>query len=434
MASEYEQSERKQRTKEISLPKNYRQIGEPGRKKIYMEDYVHTYLSKLSRPENYYARGAILFGRTMQTEKGNYLFISGAAACQQFELDLQETVFDEKVWDDIYKLRDEYFPGMEVVGWFLSRMGFSTDLNDRIIRLHLDNFSGENKVLYIVDSLENEDAFYQLENYTLKKQKGYYIYYETNEPMKNYMMAEREKGKNPVNSRKEDQKTAIRDAAVVRNYKRTLDKKKKVVQKRKPWWSPTNMVASVAMVAVLLYAVYSVQLFYRNQETATVYAPSDQEEATIETYHFSENPSEEEQTEERSEKTGSETGAKIGEEGTENNPENKEVSQNPTSQNSNMQQDTEMIDVTKKNNQEDDNGNDEENVDVFTQEEPDDVQAAWSYIGGYYTVQKGDTLAGISKKIYQSYDYINAIANANGIENINQIFPGQVLEIPEIED
>ena len=125
------------------------------------------------------------------------------------------------------------------------------------------------------------------------------------------MMAEREKGKNPVNSRKEDQKTAIRDAAVVRNYKRTLDKKKKVVQKRKPWWSPTNMVASVAMVAVLLYAVYSVQLFYRNQETATVYAPSDQEEATIETYHFSENPSEEEQTEERSEKTGSETGPKI---------------------------------------------------------------------------------------------------------------------------
>ena len=27
-----------------NLPRNYRQIGEPGAKKIYVEDYVYTYL------------------------------------------------------------------------------------------------------------------------------------------------------------------------------------------------------------------------------------------------------------------------------------------------------------------------------------------------------------------------------------------------------
>ena len=45
------------------LPKNFRQIGEPGTKKIYMEDYVYTYLNKLAQPGNLYARGAILFGK-----------------------------------------------------------------------------------------------------------------------------------------------------------------------------------------------------------------------------------------------------------------------------------------------------------------------------------------------------------------------------------
>lgn len=50
----------------------------------------------------------------------------------------------------------------------MSRMGFSVDLNDKIIRIHMDNFSGENKVLYMIDALENEDAFYQFENYSLK--------------------------------------------------------------------------------------------------------------------------------------------------------------------------------------------------------------------------------------------------------------------------
>ena len=35
-----------------NLPRNYRQIGEPGAKKIYVEDYVYTYLNKLAQPEN----------------------------------------------------------------------------------------------------------------------------------------------------------------------------------------------------------------------------------------------------------------------------------------------------------------------------------------------------------------------------------------------
>ena len=59
----------------------------------------------------------------------------------------------------------------------------------------MDNFSGENKVLYMIDALENEDAFYQFENYSLKKQRGYYIYYETNQEMKNYMLANADFGR-----------------------------------------------------------------------------------------------------------------------------------------------------------------------------------------------------------------------------------------------
>ena len=49
-------------------------------------------------------------------------------------------------------------------------------------------------------------------------------------------------------------------------------------------------------------------------------------------------------------------------------------------------------------------------------------------------MKQGDTLAGISKKIYQSYDYISLLAEANQIENVDQIYPGQVLDIPPIED
>lgn len=44
-----------------------------------------------------------------------------------------------------------------------------------------------------------------------------------------------------------------------------------------------------------------------------------------------------------------------------------------------------------------------------------------------YTVKKGDTLSGIAKKYNTT---VNAIANANSIKNVNLIYPGQVLSIP----
>ena len=57
-----------------------------------------------------------------------------------------------------------------------------------------------------------------------------------------------------------------------------------------------------------------------------------------------------------------------------------------------------------------------------------------SNIENIYIVKRGDTLAGISKKMYQSYNYIEMIAEANGIDNVDEIYPGQILEIPQIED
>ena len=67
-------------------------------------------------------------------------------------------------------------------------------------------------------------------------------------------------------------------------------------------------------------------------------------------------------------------------------------------------------------------------------ESSEETQETWNSIGGYYTVKRGDTLAAISKEMYHSYNYIEKIAEANGIENVDEIYPGQILELPQIED
>ncbi|MEF2155179.1 LysM peptidoglycan-binding domain-containing protein [Luteimonas sp. FXH3W] len=49
-----------------------------------------------------------------------------------------------------------------------------------------------------------------------------------------------------------------------------------------------------------------------------------------------------------------------------------------------------------------------------------------------YTVEKGDTLSGISKQFYGSANHWRDIfeANTDQLENPDKIFPGQVLKIP----
>ncbi|QWT51852.1 LysM peptidoglycan-binding domain-containing protein [Eubacterium sp. MSJ-33] len=199
----------------LRLPKNIRQIGNPdGHKRIYMEDYVVTYLNYIARPGSTQARGAILLGESKKSDMGDVIFISGAVDAQNIEFDMDESEFTQEAWTTIYDQVKQFFPGLSVMGWFLSRMGFSTAVNDKIEKMHVENFPGKDKVLFITDSLESEDAFYMYEQGQLVKQKGYYIYYEKNEAMQNYIM--KQKGDVPL----EQTEIQRKDEEIVRQFRR----------------------------------------------------------------------------------------------------------------------------------------------------------------------------------------------------------------------
>ena len=69
---------------EQQLPKNIRQIGSPaGHTKVYIEDYVITFLNSLSMDKNTYVRGAILFGEKKQIGNDLVIFIRGAIEGQK---------------------------------------------------------------------------------------------------------------------------------------------------------------------------------------------------------------------------------------------------------------------------------------------------------------------------------------------------------------
>lgn len=175
----------------ICLPKNIRQEGSPrGRHKIYLEDYVYTYLRNMAKEKE--ACAAVFLGKSQVEKDIRYTFISGLVECGAAVFQWDAICLDDSFWDYIYKEEKQYFPELEVVGWFLGKAGQTLDLSSAVEGAHRKYFSGRDKVLMLMDILEEEERFFVYEQGYLQKREGYYIYYEKNLPMQEYMICKRE--------------------------------------------------------------------------------------------------------------------------------------------------------------------------------------------------------------------------------------------------
>ena len=121
--------------RKLDLPKNVRQIGEPeDKRKIYIEDYVVTYLRKFAREEMLNSRGAILLGHSEWMDGIPYLFIKSAIALKGVNCGREGIPFTDEVWAEIYGAIKEYFADQDILGWFLSMPGYPMDLDARLLK------------------------------------------------------------------------------------------------------------------------------------------------------------------------------------------------------------------------------------------------------------------------------------------------------------
>lgn len=376
---------------EQQLPKNIRQIGSPvGHTKVYIEDYVITFLNALAMDRNTFVRGAILFGEKKNISNDTVIFVRGAIEGQNLELDLDEAVFDDAVWREIYQQKDRFFPDLEVIGWALSRMGFSVRLNDKIKKTHFENFPGEGKVLYMVDHLEQEDAFYVYRGQDLVRQNGYYIYYERNPMMQDYLVERNQKIREAQSY--ENMLEAKRDEKVIRQFREKISKTAKASNRRGMLRKVTS-AAAAAMVLVVGGTMY----YYAKNDTSVDL--KDMVRGAVQTMG-----------------DGVKNQISKGEEDDEipSTLETKEETEETT-------QNTEETSTQK---------------ETSTRKETSETAATTAASARNtnssqtYTVRRGDTLVSISKRMYGTQKKVEQIKNANGIEDGDHIYPGQKLLIP----
>ena len=89
----------------LKLPKNIRQVGKPGEKiKIYVEDYVITYINQIARESTDKQRLAVLLGKNGKNKEDTVAFINGAVEAKEVVVQEDQVVFTMRL-DSIFIIR-----------------------------------------------------------------------------------------------------------------------------------------------------------------------------------------------------------------------------------------------------------------------------------------------------------------------------------------
>lgn len=391
-----EQTERRGTKEEWRLPKNVRQIGEPGAgygRKILIEDYVYTYLHQMAENNLTCIRTAVLVGRI---EGEAAVYIQGAV-----EADMGQEPkkwFSHEHWSEIFREIRTWFEGQEVVGWYMANPGFPPVLTEELKQIHVRNFSGHEQVFFQTDVLDKEEIFYMRREGALSPASGYYIYYEKNDRMQEYMS--RKKGGAGI-----EPEGMLKDRAAARFRNVMQEKREQSVQKKTLAFLYTScmfLVLVILVIGVTLvnnydrmasmeHALHQISESLEGEEALAETLDDGSVEAAME----EENRLAAAETEDAS--VPDEPADTAPEDAGEGQPEEPEEPQEPEEQ------------------------PEEETQEAVSQEVKEPER---------YRVVKGDTLLEISRLRYGTDDMVGKICEINGLEDGDKIYVGETILLP----
>ena len=416
----------------FSMPRNVRQIGlANGDYRIYIEDYVYTFLCSLAEDEKPEGQGsvAVLTGEIQWTADMTCIFIKGAIAADGMEAAAEHIDFSEKLWQKLQEDKDQYFPEQEIVGWFFAQPQIAMEITELFVKVHLRHFGGE-KILMLMDPGEREDAFFRYDGGMMAKLSGYYIYYEKNSQMQTYMIERSQKEGGEASEEVEDR--------AVRNFRKIIDSKNPEERGEEK-----TSVFSYAATACLVLAVLTVGVqFYQNYNHKSI--TDTITETVSRTANSTEVTKAERQTEKKSVTPTSAlkkdlTPIPVSPAATETPPVTSMAAEDDAETdtknvlNSEKEQeiyreesDTRKAERRVKQEQVENNAA----KNKISEDVTDSAVASSAESGTSYVIKPGDTLYQISISRYGTMEKVADICRANGLTEEEIIYPGQIIVLP----
>lgn len=385
-----------------TFPRNFRQIGTPeGEKHIFIEDYVYTYLHPAFLGMNE-RRVCILVGRTETHGKNTNIYVNGAFELPEIAYCGTAPVFQEKIRTEICSLIKRYFDGSTLLGWFYDEKGTAPCLTPELERIMKNFFGGNNRLLLLSDSLEKEETLYIYEEGAVHKKEGYYIYYERNQAMQEYMIVSRK------DTLQEVKPEEVRDEAL-KNYRELVLNRPKKNFQLPAFHSLVYGSGLLVVIAIIVVGISMFNNYEKMKKLETAVSVMEQKNDSSGT-----DPALDTETQT---KLVIEDLAGQVEPTEKENAENLQVADNTAAPDNTTAPD---------NTAAPDNTSDQA-ASASTQPQS---EAEIILQQGYYIVQPGDSMISISKKIYQDASHVADLCAANGIENVDNIKVGEKLILP----
>ena len=411
-----------------TLPKNVRQIGRIEEHfKVYIEDYVVTFLNQLTSKDLSKVRAAVLCGEVIHGST-DYLFISGAIYVEEIQMSDRGIQFNDMVWRRIYENMKEYFDALEVVGWCISVPGYPVEMTAELRKTHINHFSGKNKIVIVKEPISKEEGFFYYEEGRMKRLSGYYVYYERNRMMQTYMIEH-----NPIKEKEHIQKEEEINTATrqFRNLVKEKAEKNQKVNKTKKSGSFLYSFSSVLVIVVLIIGITMMNNYdkMKHMEESLALLTKNSVSQVMERKGFGVSDEESQEKKDLVNETDIQfaTGnvEKSQKEETTDSFSDNQLLRSVSGVETEGVADGTLQDAEEENQEEDNQVVEAESQEIVVVEEEQPVQE-----NNYYVVQEGDTLAQIAIDVYRNKNKVSEICQVNNIDNVDKIFVGQKILLP----
>lgn len=179
-----------------TIPKNIRQIGEAhAHYAIYIEDYVSTYIKQVIRLSDGGIRQGALVGKVYPDGEKTTFVIQGIVTDKEIYR-TREQLFSAQGKETLREQCGKFFGEMDIIGEVMFDSG--KDYMDTARRGILSENTGAHRMLLHVDCADGAQEFCIGSQGAVEIVESYYIYYERNEAMQNYLIAYNEETRRKV--------------------------------------------------------------------------------------------------------------------------------------------------------------------------------------------------------------------------------------------
>ncbi|MBQ6787953.1 MAG: LysM peptidoglycan-binding domain-containing protein [Lachnospiraceae bacterium] len=361
------------------IPVNARAVGNPmGMNVLYLEDYVHTFIKKLIKnDEDENGCEVFLYGYEFDEEGKHFLVVSGAYQ-------------HESRYDRPEKVGAQFFPMSQYLGAATIHSDGVSEMNMEVIR------EGTRSIVF----------------------KNFYIYYDQNEEMQNYLIE--------WNLEHRDYCGRIEREDSVR-YGRIAQAYNKEEVRVSFLWNAMNVLSIGFVVCIVVYGIVSMNNYHKmkNMEDKLSYIVTtmteNQDFVEVSALLSEQSPVD---TQEEMEVFQTEIIEEITSEEYEMTAENSTEKATVAIEETAIEEfSTELV---------------QEPLTIENMIEPDmtavsddaAILAKTAAIPQYYVVQQGDTLRSICISVYGNLDSVEEVCSQNGITNPDSILCGQTLLLP----